>query len=177
MNYVDARHLIRSGDLLAWSSAVSYRNWHDFQVSMIRLAGATEYTHVGLAWAEHERVFVLEAVGSGVRLMPLSREVPFFWIPRPKPLSEGALQWAFGKIGNRYESKWKMVLNKIWSQRLDENDDWYCSEFVLGVLRADGELLTSESDPKDVVRAASEKWSLKPPDGGRFHGAVVKITA
>lgn len=157
MKYEDARTLIKTGDLLAWSAG-GWSNWHDIQVSLVRMFTKSEYSHVGMAWADHERVFIFEAVGAGVRLFPLSREVPFYWIKRPQEIGGDALDWAFSKLGNRYEAKWKMVIDFIRSFRLDENDEWQCSEFVLGILKQDGEVLTNVATPTGVVKAALQRW-------------------
>lgn len=118
----------------------------------------SDYSHVGVAWADHGRIFIFEAVGTGVRVFPLSRELPCYWVKRPKELGNGALEWAFSKLGNKYESKWKMVVDFVKSLRLGENDRWQCSEYVLGILEQDGEVLTNVATPTGVVKAAMQRW-------------------
>lgn len=157
MKYDDVRSQIKTGDLLAWSAG-GWSNWHDIQVNLVRMFTKSEYSHVGIAWVSLDRVFILEAVGAEVRMFPLSRELPFYWIPRPKVLGLAAVEWAFSKLGNRYESKLRMVINFILGCEQRDDDRWQCSEYVLGILRADGEELTHDETPTGVVKAAMQRW-------------------
>lgn len=156
MRYAEARTKIKTGDLLAWSHG-GWRNWHDIEVSIVRMATRSEYSHVGLAFAGAGRVFILEAVGSGVRLFPLSRELPFYWVRRPASLRGKAVDFAFERIGEEY-SKWQAIKAYFGLLTAGEDAEWQCAEYVLAVLRADGEDLTPIATPSAVVQAAARNW-------------------
>ena len=156
MKYEDARGEIRTGDLLAWSHG-GWGSWHDIQVSLVRMFTQSEFSHVGLALVGAGRVFILEAVGSGVRLFPLSRELPFYWIRRPRELGGEAVDFAFDRLGDGY-SKLQAIRAFLGSLRLGEDDRWQCAEYVLRVLEADGEILTNVATPTGGVKAALQRW-------------------
>lgn len=169
MKYDDARAQIKTGDLLAWSHG-GFADWHDFQVLLVRAFTRSEYSHVGLALVGAGRIFILEAVGAGVRLWPLSRELPFYWIartapsptdpalpPLPRELGPEAVDFAFDRLGDRY-SKLQAIRAFFGSLRLGEDDIWQCAEYVLSILKADGEVLTNVATPTGVVKAAARDW-------------------
>lgn len=92
----------------------------------------SEYCHVGVAWVVADRVFVLEAVSQGVRLMPLSQLLPAAWIPRGiwSLTSEEA---AFRNLGKPY-SKFDAILGAVGELSIGDNDVWQCAEYVSHVL-------------------------------------------
>jgi hypothetical protein len=168
MRYAEARPKIKTGDLLAWSHG-GWSSWHDIEVNLVRMATRSEYSHVGLALAGGGRVFILEAVGGGVRLFPLSRELPFYWVRRPVALTGRAVDFAFARIGEPY-SKWQAI--KAYFGLLTTGDDarWQCAEYVLSVLRADGEDLAPRATPSAVVQAAALNWGpIVYVDGKKKH--------
>lgn len=157
MNYLAYRGQIKTGDLLAFSHTAN-GSWYDFQIHMVRKATESEFSHIGMAYVVHDRVFVLEAVSSGVRLFPLSRALPFYHVANPVPLSEAAMEWAFAVIGAAYESKWRMVLNHIFDIQLKNNHRWQCAEYVNGILSANQQHLTEIDTPSSIVTAAMRQW-------------------
>ena len=156
MKYSDARQLIKTGDLLAWSNG-GWGSWHDIQVNLVRIFTRSEYSHVGLALVGAGRVFVLEAVSSGVRLFPLSRALPFWWIRRPEELDAEAIDFAFDRLGDGY-SRLQAIRAFFGTLPAGEDDRWQCAEYVLGVLDAAGEKLTAAATPTGVVSAAARAW-------------------
>lgn len=156
MKYEDARAQIKSGDLLAWSHG-GWGNWHDIQISLVRMFTRSEFSHVGIALVGAGRVFILEAVSGGVRLFPLSRELPFYWIARPRELSGEAIDFAFDRLGDGY-SKLQAILAFLDMLSHGEDDLWECAEYVLEILEADGEVLTNVATPTGVVKAAMQRW-------------------
>lgn len=156
MKYEDARGQIKTGDLLAWSHG-GWADWHDIQVMLVRAFTRSEYSHVGMALVGAGRIFILEAVGAGVRLWPLARELPFYWIRRPRELGAEAVDFAFDRLGDGY-SKLQAIRAFLGSLRLGEDDRWQCAEYVLRVLEADGEILTNVATPTGVVKAALQRW-------------------
>lgn len=153
--YSARRHKIRSGDLLAWSHR-GWGSWYDMQIQAVRIFTRSEYCHVGVAWVISGRVFVLEAVGTGVRIMPLSRLLPCYWMPLGAAWSARAEEFAIARVGEPY-SKWQAVLAGL--QRLTPGDDriWQCAEFVVVVLDQVGIDLGPDCTPSSVVLAAQRR--------------------
>lgn len=157
MTYDQIRPLIKTGDLLAWSHS-GWGSWHAIQVSLVRMFTQSEFSHVGLAFVVYDRIFVLEAVSSGVRIYPLSRALPFYLVSNPKELSTPALEWAFQYIGNEYESKWRMVLATFIDIDLKNNHRFQCSEYVNGILTMNDQEITVIDTPSAIVEAAMQHW-------------------
>jgi len=157
MTYDQIRPLIKTGDLLSFSHK-AHGSWYDFQIHMVRKATESEFSHVGIAYVVYDRVFILEAVTSGVRMYPLSRALPFYFVSNPQELSDAALEWAFQHIGNEYESKWRMVLATFIDIDLKNNHRFQCSEYVNGILMMNDQELTAIDTPSSIVEAAMQHW-------------------
>lgn len=156
-SYSEYRDLIRSGDILAWSHK-GMRNFYDFKVWLVRLFTRSAYTHVGIAWVVGKRVFILEAVGAGVRIYPLSLELPFYHVPWDF-LTEAKLELALSKAGQRY-SYWECV--KAYFRLNDKNDNnWECAEYVCVVHN-----LPCGATPAAVIEFVSKGEELVEITGG-----------
>ncbi len=131
MKYSDGRPAIRSGDVLAWSHR-GWNTWYDIKLQLVRIWTRSEFSHLGIAWIVADRVFVLEAVASGVRLMPLSQLLPCYWIPRSK-WGDSEERAALGLIGQPY-SEWQAVLAGLKQLKRAADSSWQCAEYVSYVL-------------------------------------------
>ena len=157
MNYAKARETIKTGDLLAWSHG-GWGSWRDIQVNLVRVFTRSEYSHVGLAWVANGRVFIIEAVGTGVRIFPLSRELPFYWVQKPSPLTQEAIEFLFARIGAPY-SKWQAILAGIGALANGQDDRWQCAELVLSALALDDDGFGDiNATPTAVVKEAMRQW-------------------
>lgn len=153
MNYVDARPLIKSGDLLAFSHAAPwYRSWYYFKVALVRMFTMSEYSHVAIAWRVGERVFVLEAVMPEVRIFPLSKCGDFYWLPAPAPKfdTEG-LPFALARVGQKYSQSQAM---QAFFHLPSDDDQWQCAEYARAVAMRSGFDLGPVATPTAVVRYA-----------------------
>lgn len=131
MKYAQARNQIRTGDLLAFSTTKIRDVW-DLLAWVVRLFGATEYSHVGFAWVEHGRVWVVEATRHGVYPMLLSEKGGrFYWIKADR-LDQAQLDRAFSKVGKRY-GWWDAIKAGLRSLVIGSNETWQCAEFYLWV--------------------------------------------
>jgi len=157
MRYAEARPLIRSGDLLAWSHrAPWWRSWHDCKIALVRAFTQSEYSHVGTAWVVGGRVFVIEAVMPLVRIYPLSKAVEFYHLPLGAAWSDKALEYALGKVGHRYSQL--QAFQAFF--HLPANDDlWECAELTRAIALQDGIYLGDKATPTAVVRAAQLRGS------------------
>ena len=149
MQYEEFRNEIKSGDVLAWTH-VGFKSWKDFELMMVRLGQRSEYTHVGVAWVVAGRVFILEAVGTGIRIFPLSKELPFFHIASNIEWSTDVEEFALSKLGEEY-SKWEAFLGLF--GKTSRDDKWQCSEYVREILKKAGKDLDCEATPSAVVNA------------------------
>ena len=157
MKYADARSQIRTGDALFFSGG-NWKSWYGIQIMLVRMFKPSKWSHVGMAWAENGRVFIMESVGSGIRLNPLSNDMPCGWVSRPQPLTEDAVQWAFKRIGAKYPQKWKMVLNKAFGMKVDLAGRMDCSDYFLHINAADGLLMECVSDPTSICDYVMDEW-------------------
>lgn len=161
MKYAEARTKIKTGDALFFSGG-KWSSWYGIQVMLVRMFKPSKWSHVGMAWAENGRVFIMESVGTGIRLYPLSKEVEavgqFGWVSRPEPLPQEALEWAFAQIGTEYPPKWKMVLNKLFKMKVDLEGHMDCSDFFTSILRQAKEILDCEVDPSSISDEVMDEW-------------------
>lgn len=108
MKYLEIRDKIKTGDLLAWSEGGPWTSWRNVQLNLIRMGTGSTYNHVGVAYVVGGRVFVVEAVVPEVRIFPLSRLTPFYWIPVPFEATETTEKHLLNFVGMRY-SKWEAI--------------------------------------------------------------------
>jgi uncharacterized protein YycO len=149
MIYKEIRNKIRSGDVLAWSHS-GVKSWYDLQIFMVRLFTRSEYSHVGIAWVVAGRVFVIEAVSSGVRIYPLSLAGDFYHVSTDVKFDKGSEEVALSKIGEKY-SKIDAINAFIGKLKIGEGKSWECAEYVLFVLEECGIKLEAKPIPSDVV--------------------------
>lgn len=161
MKYAEARPRIRSGDLLAWSHR-GWGSWYDIQIQMVRFFTRSEYSHVGIAWVVAGRVFVLEAVQTGVRIFPLSRLLPFYWFPLGATWEDEVECWALQQVGEPY-SKWQAVLAGLGLLRAGEDNIWQCAEYAQEVARRQGTPLQGPATPAGLV------WAAQPREGAEMY--------
>lgn len=159
MNYEQIRPKIRTGDALFFSGG-NWSSWYGIQIMLVRMFKPSKWSHIGTAYVDHNRVFILEAVGIGVRQYPLSKEIPFGWVRRPANLkiSDKALDWAFDKIGTRYPPKWKMALNKAFGFHIGLDNCMDCSDYFTGILAEDGVQFNCACDPTTLCDAVMASW-------------------
>ena len=125
MNYATQRRKIKTGDILAWTHRTGwFKSWYDFKINAVCLFTRSEYSHVAVAVQLAGRVFVLESVTGGIRLMPLSKCLLCYHVAY-KPMD---VDWAMSVCGEPY-SELEAVLGQL-GKTDDTNGVWQCSEFV-----------------------------------------------
>lgn len=152
MNYATARPLIRSGDLLAWSHK-EWGSFYDLQVQAVRFFTQSEFSHVGVAWRFGERVMVFESVSAGVRLFPLSRQVPFYWTPMPVEWNAAADAFAFETLGQPY-SKLQAIAAQLGILKAGRDAVWECAEWAQACYQRLGLELKCKATPAALMEAA-----------------------
>ena len=153
MIYKQARPMIRSGDVLAWSHR-GITSWHDLKIWFVRLFQRSEYSHVGTAWVVGNRVFVIEAVMPKVRIYPLSKLGDFYWLQMGAYWRKATETLALSFVGDDYSQMQAIVSPFV----TPPNDDrWECAELVATVARQDSIDLGAVYTPSEVVLAAQKR--------------------
>lgn len=147
MDYADARIDIQSGDLLAWSG-------HSLFSRLIKLFTESSFTHVGIAYRTGNRLFVIEAMeGRGVRLFPLSRRLPFFWIRptiRKHEWNSIIEETAIKRIGERYS--FTECARALFRKATKKDNKWQCAEFASYILSLIGYPTNGYNIPHTLVQ-------------------------
>lgn len=126
MKYDLVRDYINDGDVFAWTHKASpFASWYDFKIFLVRLFTRSEYSHVAVSVRFGGRVFVLESVTGGIRLLPLSKCLPCYWITEDIPFD---VERAMSVCGEPY-SQFEAILGEF-DKTDDTNGKWQCSEFV-----------------------------------------------
>jgi hypothetical protein len=155
MQYSEARPVIKSGDLLAWSHR-SWRTWKDIKIQLVRFFTQSEYAHTGTAWVVGERVFVIEAVIPVVRIYPLSKLGDFYHIPLNVVWSKRAEAFALKEVGVPY-SEWEAIISFF---AVPGSEDTYeCAELCAKIAAIDKVNLGLKYTPSAVVEAALKQGS------------------
>ena len=163
MIYKQARPMIRSGDVLAWSHR-GIKSWHDLKIWFVRMFTRSEYSHVGTAWVVGNRVFVIEAVMPKVRIYPLSKLGDFYWLQMGAYWRKATETLALSFVGDDYSQVQAMVSPFITPPK---DDRWECAELVATVARQDSIDLGAVYTPSEVVLAAQKRGApLTYVDGG-----------
>ena len=156
--YADIRSQIKTGDLLAWRDSGTGTFQAMVERYIVRLTTTSPHTHVGLAWVEAGRVWVIEITTHGCAPRPLSLCGNFDWIPAPAPLKDEALAFAFSCFGVWRYSKWQAIMGRL-KRLVIGADAWgQCAEFCLAVLARSGMAPTDIATPADVVEGALFNW-------------------
>ena len=156
MKYEQARPMIRSGDILAWSHR-GIKSWHDLKIWLVRMFTRSEYSHVGTAWVVGNRVFVIEAVMPKVRIYPLSKLGDFYWLQMGAYWRKATETLALSFVGDDYSQMQAMVSPFITPPK---DDRWECAELVATVARQDSIDLGAVYTPSEVVLAAQKRGAL-----------------
>lgn len=155
MNYRDARQQIRSGDLLGWS----HERWgsiYDLKVQLVRIVTRSEFCHVGIAHVSEGRVWVLEAVKPLVRHFPLSKLLPFRWLPMGLSWDVATAEYAFERVGDPY-SEGQASLAFFGRLKVGADRKQECAEYVIDVYRQEDVDLGPRAVPSDVIYAAKRR--------------------
>lgn len=148
MNYADSRPLIESGDVIAFSHD-KWDSINDLEIQAVRFFTQSEFAHVGVAWVIGGRVFIIEAVVPKVRIFPLSKLTPFYWVPMRKPMTPEAEEAALSIVGEDY-SKIEAIRG-YFGTNCEENHLWECAEEVKFILKKNGIALPGKATPTQVV--------------------------
>lgn len=155
MKYSEARPAIRSGDLIAQSHG-DWLTWRGIKTNMVRIFTKSTYSHVGIAWVQGGRVFLLEAVKPELRIYPLSKAGDFYLLPMGAAWAPQTEEYALASVGSRY-SEWAAV--RAYFVPLEPGNVSECAAYVREVLLREGIDLGARSTPDSVVLEAQKLGS------------------
>lgn len=150
MRYENARSLMRSGDIIAFR--------HDNLASrIVRAATGSDYSHVGVVWPVAGRVMILEAVIPKIRIFPLSKLLPFYWVSLDTPLTNEAEEYALSRVGEEYSV---MEAIRGYFGFTEVNHKWQCAEYVKAVLNNSLLRFYGNDTPSILVNEALQKEGI-----------------
>ena len=134
----------------------------------IRRLTNSEYSHVGLSYLFEGRVYCLEAVGSGVRLILMSELVrrykggiDYFMVDgADEDQRKKAISFAFAQLGKLYDKPGivrfltAIVTKNMEKQRRDNK--WFCSELVVAAYNEAEIALVDKQDHPEAYTAPSD---------------------
>ena len=166
------RSQFRDGDVLCFRGR-GPASW------LIRRLTNSRYSHIGLSYRFEERVYCLEAVGAGVRLVLMSElmkryhgGIDYYRVDAPEKVRRKAVSWGFTQLGKLYDTAgivrfaWTVLTGNARQARRD--DDWFCSELVAAAFEESGlrlvDLEAGYTTPSDLVRSSAleKRFTLKP---------------
>lgn len=125
---------------------------------LVRHGTASPYTHVGVAWCEHGRVFTMDMTTKGCAPRPLSGLLPFDWIPAPVVLSDDALDFSISCFGEWQYSRWQAL--KAFFGLLNTGADKYgeCAEYALSIWQRNMMPPTNIATPEACAYGGLSVW-------------------
>ena len=141
--YGSARRDFHLGDVLLFRG-------RGLSSQLIRILTHSPYSHVGLVFPYQGRMFSVEAVGVGVRLILMSEVmrryhggIDYYEIPRATPEQrDGAIAFCFQQLGKLYDRPGivRLLIAILFNRKptVREDQAWFCSELVAAAYRSQG---------------------------------------
>lgn len=153
--YSDIRDKIKSGDVLFWSNT-SITCFSDLIDRFIMFATNSKYYHVGVAWVVGGRVLVIESVITGVRIYPLSNELPVDIAFMPDYWNNAIEEFVLSHVGDKYSV---VDAVKAFFNILKNGKDlkWECAELVGQILSMANIIDSYRAIPEDLYQQLLER--------------------
>lgn len=158
ISYNEIRNKIKTGDMLLWRNHKQGGLRAIIERWFVEHGTASPYTHVGYAWADHNRVWVIEITTKGCAPRLLSQVGDFDWAPAPKEGSEKALNFAFSCFGVWKYSRWQAIKGQLKNLVIGADLAGQCAELAIAIWRVDGMAPTEYATPADCAYGAMVKW-------------------
>lgn len=120
---------------------------------------ASPYTHIGVAWVEYGRVWIMDVTTRGCAPRILSKAGDFDWIPAPEELSTKALEFAFSGFGEFEYSRFQAVLGELGLLKIGADLQSQCAEYALTVWQASGMAPTTKVTPAACADGGMTTWA------------------
>lgn len=167
-SYTQVRGELRTGDVVCFRGRKGLS-------TLIRWFTRSAYSHAGMVWLFEDRVYCLEAVGSGVRVVLMSHMKDrydggidaFEVLDATEDQRRGVISFAFPQLGKPYDMAglvrflWFILFGRRRRGGVDRR--WFCSEIVAEAWRRQGLKLADRpagyTSPQDL--AASPKLRFR----------------
>jgi len=156
--YAHVRERIKSGDMLLWRDGVGGGLRAIIERWLVRHGTASPYTHVGVAWVDRGRVWVMDITPKGCAPRLLSTCGDFDWAPAPVGLSEKALAFAHGCFGEWVYSRYQAVMGQLKRLVIGADTKGQCAEYAISVWQVDGMAPTDHATPSACADGALRVW-------------------
>jgi hypothetical protein len=166
--YKEIRSNIKNGDILMYKGKGLFS-------ALIKFFTRSDYSHAGIAVWWNERLMVMEAVGKGVIVTPLSRNIDYYpgdveWFEYEEKISEEDRikmmicgQEELGRSYGKLKVLWfgiKIFFGlKLKKEDAEEHDRLFCSEYVSKIydcidLDLDMDKAHRNTSPDDIVKSS-----------------------
>lgn len=146
---------IRSGDLLVWSRDM-YNTKSDLYLQAIRIATASKYAHLGIAWqlTDHlgPELMVVEATMPKIRVNRVTEDVNYYVIPMGIEMTEAGKRFLMRSLGLTYGLM--DALRAAVGITLENDNKFQCAELAREYYLVEGLDLGRRMTPKSVVKNA-----------------------
>jgi hypothetical protein len=159
MKYEELRTKIKTGDMLLWRASKEGSLRNIIERWFVTHGTASPYSHVGTAWVEHGRVWVMEITTHGCAPRLLSSCGDFDWSPCPKELSDQALTYAFDCFGVMTYSRTQAVLGALKRLVIGNDLKGQCSEYCISIWMIDDQEPTEIATPAACAEGAMRVWN------------------
>jgi hypothetical protein len=165
MDYGEMRRSFRTGDLLLFRG-------RGLLSLIIRSITRSPYSHAGLVYSFEGRVYCVEAVGAGVRIILLSEllkrypgGVDYFEVEASDKQRRRAVSFCFQQLGKIYDKPgiFRFAAALVFDKRAvsPRDDRWFCSELVAAAYAAQDTPLTAVQEaytsPSDLAMSPRVK--------------------
>lgn len=158
MLYSEVRTKIKTGDMLLYRNHPGGGLRAKIERWFVEHGTASPYVHVGVAWVDHDRVFIMDITTKGCAPRPLSKTGEFDWAPAPAELSESALVEAFDYWGELQYSRWQAILGEFGLLAIGKDRYAQCAEYALMIWRASNMMPTTVATPSACADGALTHW-------------------
>lgn len=158
MNYADARDKIKTGDMILFRCHQGGGLRATIERWIVSHGTASPYTHVGIAWAEHGRLWLMDMTTRGCAPRLLSTVGDFDIAASPMPLNEPALEFAFSKFGELTYSRWRAIGGELGLIDIRSDRESMCAEYALTIYKMAGMAPCEKATPATLAYGASYAW-------------------
>lgn len=158
MIYSEIRDKIKTGDMLLYRNHQGGGLRATLERWTVSHGTASPYTHVGVAWVGHGRIWIMDITTKGCAPRLLSKTGHFDLAPAPMELSQGALNFAFEGFGELTYSKWQAFLGGLGKLNIGKDQLSQCAEYALTIWETSGMLPTNTATPSACADGALQRW-------------------
>lgn len=156
--YQDYRNQIKTGDMLLFRNHSGGGVRSIAERWFVSHGTASPYTHVGVAWAEHGRVWCMDMTTKGCAPRLLSLCGDFDLAASPMFLNEDALAFAFGKFGELQYSRLRAIGGAFGLIDIRSENESMCAEYALAIYQKAGMPPSDLATPAALAVGAAYCW-------------------